>query len=264
MNDRTAGTHMNISLKDKVIIVTGAASGMGRSSALLFASCGAKVVLTDVHEEQGAQARRDVVQQGGEAIFVAADVSVEADVKKTVTQTLARFGRLDGAFNNAGIEQSLRPLHEIETAQWQRLIGINLTGVFFCMKHQIPAMLANGGGAIVNTASSGGQVAIPLSAEYVASKHGVVGLTRSAALDYAGSNIRVNAVLPGVTQTPMLERGPVVDDLGAMIDKIKARIPMARGGRADEIAQAAAWLLSDAASYVTGALLPVDGGYLIV
>jgi NAD(P)-dependent dehydrogenase (short-subunit alcohol dehydrogenase family) len=249
-------------LTRRVLIVTGAASGIGKAAALRFASFGARIVLADVNGDAGQQTCDWINDQAGEALFIQTDVSKEADAKALVEGAVKRFGRLDGAFNNAGIEQSIRKLHEIESEQWNRVLSVNLSGVFFCLKHQIPAMIAGGGGSIVNTASSLGQVAIPYAAEYVAAKHGVVGLTRAAAVDYAGQNIRVNAVLPGMTQTPMIERGPVVPALMAMFSRIQASVPMERLGQADEIAQAAAWLLSDASSFVTGAILPVDGGYL--
>ena len=255
---------MTSSLSDKVLIVTGAGNGIGRAAALHLACCGAKVVVADRDGDAGDRTHDEISRAGGASRFIWVDVADESSVEKMVELTLIAFRRLDGAFNNAGIEQSLSPLHEIETGHWQRLMAVNLTGIFFCMKHQIPAMLADGGGAIVNTASSLGQVAVPCSAEYVAAKHGVLGLTRAAAVDYATRNIRVNAVLPGVTRTPMLERGPLAGNTATMVEQIKAGIPMGRVGEADEVAQAAAWLLSDAASYVTGALLPVDGGYLAI
>src|SRR6218665_316486 len=253
---------MSFDLNNKSIIVTGAGNGIGRAAASYFASCGASVLLADINAEDGKAAQEEISRAGGTSAFIRVDVSDESSVEEMVQKAIATFGRIDGAFNNAGIEQSLRPLHEINTAHWHRLIGINLTGIFFCMKHQIPAMIAGGGGSIVNTASSLGQVAAPFSAEYVAAKHGVIGLTRAAAVDYATQKIRVNAILPGVTQTPMLERGPVAGDNAEMVAHILASIPMRRVGKASEVAQGAGWLLSDAASYVTGALLPVDGGYL--
>lgn len=255
---------MSDCLNGKVLIVTGGGSGIGRSAALHFASKGAKVAVVDINEEDGARTHDRIAQSGGTSLFMRVDVADEASVEDMVQGVVTAFGRLDGAFNNAGIEQSLRPLHQIDAAHWHRLININLSGVFFCMKHQISALLAGGGGAIVNTASSLGQVAAASSAEYVASKHGVIGLTRAAAVDYATHNIRVNAILPGVTQTPMLERAPATGDLTEMVGRIRTTIPMGRVGHADEVAKAAAWLLSESASYVTGALLPVDGGYLAV
>ena len=179
-------------------------------------------------------------------------------------RTVALYGRLDGAFNNAGLEQCGRPLHELTTEQWERAIRVDLTSVFWCLKYQVIAMLATGGGAIVNTASSLGQVAIPNAAEYIASKHGVIGLTRAAAADYGARGIRVNAVLPGIIKTPMITRLTQDARFKSMFDKAKERHPIGRFGEPAEIGEAVKWLLSGDASFMNGAAMAVDGGYLAV
>ncbi len=211
---------------------------------------------------------RDVVdairREGGEAVFIRADVGVESDVEDLVSETVETFGKLDGAFNNAGVEQCATPLHELSADQWERAMRIDLTGVFFCLKHQIRAMLASGGGSIVNTASALGCVAIPNASEYVAAKHGVIGLTKAAAADYGARGIRVNAVLPGIIQTQMITR--LADDptFAAFFDKLRDRHPIGHFGKPSEVGETVKWLLSDAASFVTGASISVDGGYLAI
>ena len=247
-------------LKDKVVIVTGGSQGIGRASALIFAREGAKVVVADVQAEGGEETVRMVKEAGGEAVFVQTDVSKEDQVKAMVAMTIEVYGKLDCAFNNAGVESenALTPLIDCPVADFDRLISINLRGVFICLKYEIPEMLEAGGGAIVNTSSVAGLVGFQLSAPYVASKHGVVGLTKAAALDYATSNIRVNALCPGVTNTPM------VDDLIGGNPEMEALIvgvhPMGRIASPEEMAQTAVWLCSDEASFVTGVALAVDGG----
>ena len=251
-------------LKDKVIIVTGAASGIGRSSALCLAKAGAKVVVSDVSEQAGRTTVEEIGSLGGEATFIAADMGSEADVARMVAQTVKTYGCLDGAFNNAGIVQCGKPLHLLTTKDWDRAIRIDLTGVFWCIKYEVLAMLETGGGAIVNTASSLGQVAIANAAEYVAAKHGVMGLTRAAAADFGASGVRVNAILPGIIETPVIESMSQNEDFRVFLVKLKDRHPIGRFGQPGEIAEAAAWLLSSAASFVNGAAIPVDGGYLAV
>lgn len=249
-------------LEGKSIVITGAGSGIGRSACQLFAEYGARIVAADVDEAGGAETVELVRGAGGEIDFIRTDVTIENDVKSMVAFAVDRMGQINGAFNNAGIAQSATILHELDASTWQRALDINLTGVFTCIKYQVIQMLAQGsGGSIVNTASTLGQVAIPRGSEYCASKHGVLGLTKGAALDYAASGIRVNAVLPGATQTPMIDRAVANDPgLGDFIAQVH---PLGRFGKASEVAEGAAWLLSDAASFVTGTSLNVDGGYVI-
>lgn len=251
-------------LSGKVVIVTGAAGGIGHDAARVLARAGARLVLTDVAADGGEAAAEAVRGEGGDAFFVAADLASEADVESLVARTVAHYGRLDGAFNNAGVEQKNKPVDELSLAEWNRAIAIDLTAVFLCIKYQVRAMLASGGGAIVNTASSLGQVAIPGASEYIAAKHGVVGLTRAAGADYGARGVRVNAVLPGIIETPMISRLSTDPDFSAMFDRLRARHPIGRFGQPSEVGEAVAWLLSDAASFVNGAAVAVDGGYLSV
>lgn len=249
-------------LDGKSIIITGAGGGIGSVAAGVLAKAGARLVLTDVNAETGEATRAKVEADGGEAIFVSADLASEDEVAALVAAAVDRYGRLDGAFNNAGVEQRNKPLTELSLAEWDRAIRVNLTGVFLCVKHQILAMLKTGGGAIVNTASTAGQVAFPGVSEYAASKHGVIGLTKAAAVDYGRQGIRVNAVLPGATKTDMIARLLEQPDFAAMADKVLARHPLGRFGEPSEVGEAVAWLLSDRASNVTGVSLAVDGGFL--
>lgn len=252
------------SLAGKSIIVTGAASGIGRATARVLAGVGAKVVVSDVAAEGGQSTAAEIAAAGGIASFCRADMSNERDVAALVDHAVATFGRLDGAFNNAGISQLGKPLHELTTEEWERAQRVDLTSVFWCIKYQVLAMLRTGGGAIVNTASSLGQVAIANASEYVAAKHGVMGLTRAAAAEYASRGVRVNAVLPGIIRTPMVLALAEEPAFAAFLAKLQDRHPIGRFGEPAEIGQAVAWLLSEAASFVNGAAMPVDGGYLAV
>jgi NAD(P)-dependent dehydrogenase (short-subunit alcohol dehydrogenase family) len=249
-------------LQGKVIVVTGAGGGIGRAASLVLADAGASIIVSDVNDDS-ARATLDALHaQGGVGTFVKADLASEDDVRKLVERTVSTYGRLDGAFNNAGLEQCALPLHELTTTQWERAIRVDLTSVFWCLKYQVIAMLGSGGGAIVNTASSLGQVAIQNASEYIAAKHGVIGLTRAAAAEYGSRGIRVNAVLPGIIRTPMISRLTEDARFSEFFNKLKDRHLIGRFGEPSEIGEAVKWLLSDAASFMNGAAMAVDGGYL--
>lgn len=245
--------------KDKVILITGSTFGIGKTTALAFAARGAKVVLSDYIQDEDTE--KTIKENGNEAIFIKCDVSKEEDVKNLVAETVAHFGRLDFCFNNAGIEGSPAPATECTNENWDKTININLTGVWYCMKYQIPEMLKTGGGSIVNNASIAGLVGFGSMPAYVASKHGVVGLTKNVALDYAKQGIRVNAVCPGVIQTPMIDRFTGGDQ--AAMDQLKAGKPMGRIGQPEEIAETVIFLCSDGASFITGQSIAVDGGWTV-
>jgi len=249
-------------LAGRVALVTGGASGIGRACALDLARAGACVVVADL--ERATEAAHETVLEieaaSGEAVFIVCDVRRGADVARLVAQTVARFGRLDAAVNSAGVGGARVATAECAEEEWDRVMAVNLRGVWLSMKHEIPAMLASGGGAIVNVASVMGKVAMERAPAYVAAKHGVVGLTKAAALEYAEHGVRVNAVCPGFIATPLLGRAGVLDDADART-AIEALHPMQRLGRPEEVSALVTWLCSDAASFVTGACYFVDGGY---
>jgi NAD(P)-dependent dehydrogenase (short-subunit alcohol dehydrogenase family) len=252
----------NGNFTDKVAFVTGAASGIGRETALAFAREGAKVVAADISEQGNQETVHLIEDQGGQAIAVKCDVTRSEDVKAALDKTVEAFGRLDFAFNNAGIEpRNPAPTAEYEEEEWNRIIDINLRGVFLCMKHEIPLILKQGGGAIVNTSSGAGIIGIKGSPAYTAAKHGVIGLTKAAALDYAAQNIRVNAVCPGYIDTPMMGRFTGGTDEGRA--QVIAEEPIGRMGKPEEIAAAVVWLCSDAAAFMVGHAMVIDGGQTV-
>ena len=249
----------------KVAFVTGAAGGIGRTTALAFAREGASVVVTDVSEQDNQETARMIEEAGGRALAIRCDVSRAEDVKVALDKTIETFGRLDFAFNNAGVEQLPKATIDITEEEWNRIMGIDLRGVFLCMKYEIPLMLKQGGGAIVNTSSGAGVKGFKEQAAYVAAKHAVIGLTKSAALDYAPRNIRINAVCPGIVDTPMMDRfgGNTPEGKEKELAGASAVQPIGRAGRPEEIAAAVLWLCSDAASFVVGAAMVVDGGHTL-
>ncbi|MBI4301201.1 MAG: SDR family oxidoreductase [Chloroflexi bacterium] len=249
-------------LEGKVAVVTGGSSGIGRATALAFAREGAKVIVGDVATEASGETVRLIKGAGGEATFVRCDVSQAADVQAMVNIAVTAYGRLDCAFNNAGIEGAQATTADYPEEVWNRVISINLTGVWLCLKYEIAQMLKqDGGGAIVNNASILGTVGFPGAVAYTAAKHGVLGLTKVAALEYSAQGIRVNAVCPGFILTPMLERAGLTTNR-ELLDKIVSLHPIGRLGKPEEIAEAVIWLCSDAASFVTGHPMLVDGGYI--
>lgn len=244
----------------KVALVTGGGSGIGRAAVLAFAREGARVVVADVDAGGGEETVQLIAAAGGEAFFAQTDVSRGAGVEALIARTLERYGRLDCAFNNAGLNEEHAPVAELAEELWDRILAVNLKGIFLCLKHEIPAMLRGGGGAIVNNASIVGLSGSRNHPAYVASKHGVVGLTRATARDYAARGIRVNAVCPGAIHTPMYVRMEGSDPTHDA--QIAASLPIGRLGQPNDVAQAVLWLCSDAAAFVTGHALVVDGGEL--
>lgn len=247
-------------LTGKVAIVTGGATGIGAAAAGALAAEGASVVVADVDAARGEKVAAGIEGNGGRALFVAADVSDDADVEAMVAAAVAGYGGLDLAFNNAGIEGAPAPIHEMTPETWERTIAVDLRGVWSCLRHEVPAMLERGGGSIVNCSSVAGLVGFPGMSAYVAAKHGVVGLTRTAALEYATQGIRVNAVCPGVIDTEMVAR--VTGDSPDLEAALLTSEPVGRMGRPAEIADAVVWLCSPRSSFVTGQAIAVDGGFV--
>ena len=241
---------------DKVAFVTGAASGIGRATAVAFATEGARVAILDLTEKALSETAEAVRNAGAQVLTIACDVSKPEQVEAAIMQVIETFGRLDIAFNNAGVENKAAPVAEIELNEWDRILDINLRGTFVCMKHELAQMVRQGSGVIVNTSSGAGVRGVAGGASYAASKHAIIGLTKSAALDYAKQNIRVNAILPGNIETPMMDRFTSGD-----IQKAIDLEPVGRLGRPEEIADAVLWMSADLGGFVTGAAISVDGGW---
>jgi NAD(P)-dependent dehydrogenase (short-subunit alcohol dehydrogenase family) len=252
---------MSSMLEGKSAVITGAASGIGAAAARVFSAHGARLVLADIDEEGGHQVAEQIVKDGGEALFVHTDVTSEPQVAAMVEAAVTAYGRLDCAFNNAGVDGETAPLHESTLENWEQVLRVDLTGVWLCLKHEIRQMLQQGGGTIVNTSSIAGLVGLGATpqAAYFAAKHGVIGLTRQAALEYAERDIRVNAVCPGAVRTGLMEaavQAGVITEQAAV-----AYTPVKRMATPAEIAESAAWLCSPLASFTTGHILTADGGW---
>lgn len=246
---------------DKIVFLTGAGNGIGRATAIAFGREGARLAIVDIAAEANSETARLVEEAGGTALPLTADVTVEADVIAAIEATIDHYGRIDVAFNNVGVDQRVGPLHSTTESEWRRTLDLNVTSMFLCLRNEIPRMLEAGGGVIVNTASGAGLIGIKGTAAYATAKHAVVGLTRSAALDYADQNIRINAVAPGIVETDMMRRvsGGTAEGRADMV----AEEPIGRLGQPEEIASAVLWLASDGASFALGSTLVVDGGHTI-
>lgn len=253
---------MNITFKGKTALVTGAATGMGLATATAFAKAGAAVMLADINEAGVHKAADEMVKAGHRAMGMRCDVADEAQVKALVEKTVANFGSLDAAYNNAGIQSPTTDTADVTSEEWDRVFSVNLRGVFLCMKYELMQMRLQGSGAIVNCSSIGGLIGIPGRAAYHAAKHGVLGLTKSAALEYAPRGIRINAVCPGTIRTPMVEDMFASGDLSE--EEVKRLAPINRLGEAAEIAEAVLWLCSPMSTYVIGQSIAVDGGYTVL
>ncbi len=243
----------------RVAIVTGASSGIGRTSALFYARDGAKVVVSDLNKDGGQETVQLIQAAGGDAFFVKTDVSNPSDCEELVKKTVEKYGRLDLACNNAGIGGESNLTADYSVNGWQKVIDVNLSGVFYCMKYEIAEMLNTGGGAIVNMASILGQVGFASAPAYVAAKHGVIGLTRDAALEYAAKGIRINAIGPAFISTPLIS---ALESNPEAYNNLVALHPLGRLGKPEEVAELVVWLSSNRASYITGSYYPIDGGYL--
>ncbi|MBK5220230.1 MAG: SDR family oxidoreductase [Thermoleophilia bacterium] len=251
-------------LDGKAVMITGAASGIGRATALKAHVEGASLLLADVGDENGEALRDEIAGDGGKAAYVNCDVTDEGSVEAAVARTVTEYGRIDGAFNCAGILAAIGNVGENPLEDWKRVLEVDLVGVFLCTKHELLAMAAQGSGSILNMASAAGLIGWPGASAYVAAKHGVVGLSKSAALEYAEQGIRVNSICPSYVLTPMVEKDLFEDALGndeELIAAARANHPIGRFAQPEEIAEAATWLLSDRASFVTGTAMSVDGGY---
>lgn len=253
---------MNITFKGKTALVTGAGQGMGLAAAKAFAQAGAAVMLADVNEAAAVKAADELVKAGHKAMGMRCNVADEAQVKEMVEKTVADFGSLDAAYNNAGIQSLVTDTADLTSEEWDRVFSVNLRGVFLCMKYELMQMRKQGSGAIVNCSSIGGLIGLPGRSAYHAAKHGVLGLTKSAALEYAPRGIRINAVCPGTIRTPMVEDMLASGDLSK--EEVKRLAPINRLGEAAEIAEAVLWLCSPMSTYVIGQSIAVDGGYTVL
>ena len=249
-----------MNFKDKIVLITGAASGIGRAAALAFSKAGGIIIVSDINVEGGMETVTQIKATGRKALFIKTNVADFASVEKLMKQIVGQFGRLDIAINNAGIAGVNARTKDMPLDSWDKVMAVNASGVFYCMKTQIPIMLKQGGGAIVNTASIAGLKGLPNSLAYVASKHAVVGMTKTAAMEYARNNIRINAICPVFTVSPLFDPEAIEKVAKGIPDKLKANIPMKRFAKAEEQVAAMMWLCSDGASFVTGLALPVDGG----